>query len=571
VSRSARLLVALASAFLLVGCATVPTSGPVERQTSQATGVNSGVHVDPLPPAEGASQLLVVEGFLHAMSVYQPDYAIARQYLTESASKNWHPESGVQIYADGFPPTDTGSNVVLSGVPVTGFVDATGSYRPVTGTTQTFNFNLIKDAGDQWRISSPPQGLLVSRYVFTTNFTAVNLYFTDPSGTSLVPDPRFFATGDQAMVAAVTQLLTGPSSWLAPAVRKLDTSGITIGGVVLDPAGLVDVALGGATDRLSADQRHTLLAELAYTMTDFDAVGSVRVTGAAQVWRDQVGQSVVRPESFAALSPEGAGSRVLFLVHDHKLKRLRDATDWDNFLTVDAGITKPEQIAVNTDLSQVAAVTDGGTTLELGQTASGKAARSIRTGAGLLRPAFARNGELWSPAPGGPGELQVFKGEQRLKVTVSGLPDARVRALALSADGTRVAFILRQGRTDVVGLARVERSDGAITVDGWRTVDLALNTSSSALFLDLGWLSPTELGVLVSSNGDTSVVRASQDGATANDIGPSEASALEQLAVAPAAGSPAVALGSSGSVYRFDGDFNWNLAITSVDAVAYSG
>ena len=59
----------MALLLMLAGCATVPTSGPVEHHTPQAAGVNSGVHVDPLPPANGASQLLVVEGFLHAMGV----------------------------------------------------------------------------------------------------------------------------------------------------------------------------------------------------------------------------------------------------------------------------------------------------------------------------------------------------------------------------------------------------------------------------------------------------------------------------------------------------------------------
>ncbi len=568
-SRSARSFAGVLAGLVLVGCATVPTSGPVERQTAQATGMNSGVHVDPLPPADGSSQLLVVEGFLHAMSVYQPDYHVARQYLTDAANHAWHPESGVQVYGDGFPPTEYDQTVILQ-APLTGMVNAAGSYKPGPGSGQSHNFSLM-NIGGEWRISNPPDGLLVSRYVFTTNFTPISLYFLDPSGTALVPDPRFFASGDQAMAQAVTELLAGPSSWLAPAVRKFDTSGITVGGVSVDANGLADVALGGAADRLSAEQRHTLLTELAYTLSGFDQVGSVRVTGAGQVWRDEAGQSEVRADSFASLSPQGVTNRVLFLVKDHKLQRLRDPSNWNDFTVVDAGLGRPEQIAVNGDLSQVAAVTGGGTRLELGQPNAGKPARPVRTGSGLLRPAFARNGELWSPSSSGATQLQVFKGEQRLKVRVAGLPSGRVRAMALAADGSRVAFVLREGQADVVGLARVLRSEGAIVVDGWRTVDLALNTGNAASYLDLGWISPTELGVLVTSNGDTSVVRASQDGATASDIGPSEASALNQLAVAPAAGSPAVALGSSGSVYRFDGEFNWNLAITAVDAVAYSG
>ena len=75
-----------ALSLLLAGCASVPTSGPVAHHTPQAASVDGGVRVDPLPPSEGASQLLIVEGFLHAMSTYQPGYAVARQYLTDAVA-----------------------------------------------------------------------------------------------------------------------------------------------------------------------------------------------------------------------------------------------------------------------------------------------------------------------------------------------------------------------------------------------------------------------------------------------------------------------------------------------------
>ena len=566
-SHSARGFSAVLVAIVVAGCATVPTSGPVERHTPQAVGVNSGVRVDPLPPADGASQLLVVEGFLHAMSVYQPDYAIARQYLTPSANRAWHPESGVQVYGDGVPPTAYDQTVILQ-APLTGTVDSTGAYKPGPGSVESRNFMLVKDAAGQWRISNPPEGLLVSRYVFTTNFTPVTLHFLDTSGSALVPDPRFFASGDQALAAAVRAQLAGPSAWLAPAVRRLDADGVTVTDVTVDENGTAAVELGGTAERLSVDQRRTLLAEVAVTLSGFSQVNTVAVSGNGQVWRDESGQSKVGLSSFRQLSPTGADGRVLFLVRGHKLERMSNPSDWSSFDAVETGLVRPEQIAVSSDLSQVAAVSLGGTVLDVGQVGSDKPQR-VRTGTGLLRPAFARDGQLWSPVAADPTGLQVFKGDQRIKVTVSGLPRQGVQAMALAADGSRVAMILKQGTTNVVGIARVERSAGAVTVTGWRAVDLALSTGDSAVALDVGWISQTELGVLVGGSGDTSVVKVSQDGATASDIGPSEASALGQLAAVPAGGPP-VALGAAGNVYRFDGEFNWNLAITAVEAVAYS-
>lgn len=556
---------------LVAGCATVPTSGPVEHHTPQATGVNSGVQVDPLPPADGASQLLVVEGFLHAMGTYQPNYAVARQYLTAAASQVWHPESGVQVYADGFPPTETETSVVLS-VRITGKVNAAGSYSPVGNEAPPLrhDFGLTKNEAGQWRINTPPDGLLVSRYQFTTGFVAVNLHFEDPAGSVLVPDPRFFADGDQALATALRAQLAGPSAWLAPAVRKVDTSGVTVTGVDVDSDGTATVELGGTASRFSADERRVILAELAYTASGFTRVSTIRVSVDGEAWRDDNGQATVSPDSFGQLSATGtAPQRALFIVKDHKVQRLRDVTSSGELADVDVGLVRPEKVAVNHDLSEVAATSEGGTRLQVGRVGTDKVT-TPRVGTGLLRPEYARNGELWSPAAGGLRDLQVFKGDQRLKVRAGSapVPDLPMRALALSPDGTRLALIVAHGRQTQVGLARVQREDGQVTVGGWHPLDLSLVTGNAGQALELGWVSETELVVLQASEEGTSVVRVSQDGATSTDIGPSETADLTRLAVAPL--RPVIALGRNGTVYRRDGEFNWNPVVASVDSVAYS-
>nr|WP_300144112.1 LpqB family beta-propeller domain-containing protein [Propionicimonas sp.] len=587
-SRTRWLAAALGVLLALGGCATVPTSGPVEHHTPQANGVNSGVQVDPLPPSDGASQLLVVEGFLHAMSVYQPDYEIAREYLTEAASNAWHPEAGVQIYADGYPPTEYNQTVALP-APLSGKLDATGRYQPVSGDSapgyapgksNVHNFTLVKNDAGQWRINNPPEGLLVSRYVFTTNFVAVNLHFLDAGGDVLVPDPRFFAAGDQALDAAVAAQLAGPSEWLAPAVRKVDTKGVTVLGVDVDDAGVAGVALGGSADRLPEDQRRTLLAELVYTLSAFTQVGAIRVAADGQAWRDDTGQAMVRRDTFSELAPAGAVSRAFFLVKDHKLQRLHDTSDWDKFAVVNTPLARPEQVAVSRDLTGFAVIAQKGTRLQTAQAGSTKV-HNLRTGTGLLRPSFSRTGELWSPAASGLSGLQVFRGEQRLPVTVESpekspnLVNQPVVAMSLSPDGVRVAMILRRGGNTVVGLARVQRgADGGVILGGWRSIDVAATAGTAGKALDLGWVTETKLLVLQSSDSGagesetSSVVQVSEDGATATDIGPSETANLTQLAVAP---GRAVALGANGGVYRLDGEFNWNLVIAAVDAVAYSG
>ncbi|MGV8909339.1 MAG: GerMN domain-containing protein [Propionicimonas sp.] len=556
----------MALLLMLAGCATVPTSGPVEHHTPQAAGVNSGVHVDPLPPANGASQLLVVEGFLHAMGVYQPNYAVARQYLTGPASSNWSPESGVQIYADGPAPSDAAPGVLVA--PLVGSIDGTGVYSAASGQLR-HDFGLVKDEAGQWRIAHPPNGLLVSRYLFSISFVSATLHFLDSAGQVLVPDPRFFPAGDQAPAAVVRAQLAGPSAWLAPVVAKVGTDDIPVEAVTLDDDGLADIRLGEGGP-VSAAQQKVLLAELAFTMTALSQVTAVQVTSGGQVWKSEFGLTEVGPQNFANLSPENSAAlRVLFTVRDQKLARMRDPANWTDFVTVDAALDEPEQIAVRSDLAEVAATSAAGTRLDAAPIGPGKP-RQLRVGVGLLRPDYARNGELWSFASSGVSSLRVYVGDAMRKVDLKGAPQGAVVAAKLAADGARIAVILRKGEQTAVGLAAVVRERDTIALTGWRTVDVTMNTGTAGSALDLGWYSQTELAVLqTGSGGETSIIKVSQDGATATDIGPSNSASLGQLAVVPQ--RQPVALGSGGGAYRFETEFNWTLSIIGVQALVYSG
>jgi hypothetical protein len=562
----------LAAPLVLVlavtGCATVPTSGPVEHHTPQAAGVNTGVHVDPLPPANGASQQLVVEGFLHAMGVYQPNYGVARQYLTPTASEGWHPESGVEVYTESDQLVESDQGVALSYVQV-GSVDASGIYLS-DNTNKRYIFELSKDPAGQWRIVNPPAGLMVSRYMFTTNYTAVNLHFLNSAGDVLVPDPRFFASGEQAPAAVVRAQLDGPSAWLEPVVQKVATADVGVEGVTIQADGVVDVRLAAAAGALPVEQRTALLSELAYTMTGLPAVSAVQVSAGGPPWQSDFGTSQVAPQTFASRSPTNTSApRVLFTISDGKLKRLRDPSRWDDLVDVESGVVKPEQIAVRSDLGEVAAITGSGTQLQTAPLGEGKP-KVLRVGSALLRPDYARNGELWSFASSGSDNLRVYRDATPLKVDASALPKGQIVAAKVSQDGARIAVALRQGNRTEVGLAVVARTQGAVRLAGWHAIDLTMNTGTAGRAIDVGWVSATELAVLqIGSGGETSVIRVSQDGAAATDIGPSNSGSVEQLAAIP--GRTSLALDAGGGVYRFDGEFTWTLSLTTVEAMTYSG
>lgn len=74
----------------LVGCADLPTSGPVEQV--DVVLEQPSVDIAPEPPVEGMTPEQLVDGFLLAMADSEADYAVARQYLTPEADDAWRPD-----------------------------------------------------------------------------------------------------------------------------------------------------------------------------------------------------------------------------------------------------------------------------------------------------------------------------------------------------------------------------------------------------------------------------------------------------------------------------------------------
>ena len=76
--------------------------------------------------------------------------------------------------------------------------------------TESLPVELTKVDG-QWRISSIPDGTLVSTVDFRTLFSPYNLYFYDPTYTYAVPDVRWFANRQGISAAIVAAMLEGPA------------------------------------------------------------------------------------------------------------------------------------------------------------------------------------------------------------------------------------------------------------------------------------------------------------------------------------------------------------------------
>ncbi len=96
-----------------------------------------------MPPPEDASPTEIVQGFLEALTSDDPNYEIARKYLTGQAARTWRPELSTTVLAGG-PGPASGPSVLredtreyaltLTGLKVA-TVDAQRSYTPAEGST----------------------------------------------------------------------------------------------------------------------------------------------------------------------------------------------------------------------------------------------------------------------------------------------------------------------------------------------------------------------------------------------------------------------------------------------------
>lgn len=165
-----RILSCLLLVLLVTGCTDIQTAGPVQEVPLGPEQL--GVQIAPEPPQPGVSPVRLVEGFVQAMADSEADYAVAREYLTSQASKEWVPQDGGVVYK-GVVGED-GDAVFVTGTR-TGVLDERGRFTAVSDEL-VHDFGVVMVDGE-WRISAPPAGLLVSDYIFERYWSHATVYF----------------------------------------------------------------------------------------------------------------------------------------------------------------------------------------------------------------------------------------------------------------------------------------------------------------------------------------------------------------------------------------------------------
>lgn len=580
-SRRAVLVVTLCALIaLLTSCVTVPTAGPVKKVEGQQQTCQNCVNVEVAAPSLGDDPRQIVEGYLRATSNYQPNYSVAKQFLTRAAAEKWSPEDGASIYKGS--PTANGDQVILD-APLIGKLDGHRSYT-AKDTRLRHDFKLTKEDGE-WRIGNPPTGLLVTESSFTRFYSPYSLYFVGNG--RLVPDAIYLPDlRSQANIASVLvkALLSGPSAWLRPAVTSaIPPSTALSGDAVTTSDGIATVPLNDPVLQLNEQQRLEMAAQVVYTLREAVGIKGVLFTVNQQplkVPHSDLASFVVAADAIPRELdpiPFVAGEQ-LYAVRNGAVALVEPAGGPPKAepLLGDLGEARyrVDSLAVSTPNTDLAAVTNDRTTLRWSPTATGEVTTVLSGARNLLRPQFSRFGELWViGGSGGDQRMWVFTADKKIKVAASKiLGKGEVTAFKISPDGARMALIRKANGSTELGLARISRAD-QITVDGWRPLDTTQTGQQQKLrrLQDVAWIDATELLVLGSPSASVALqpFRISQDASSITAEGESANWEAIELAVLLRK-QTVIAVTRNGQTYRHQGS-QWAPFLDQVSTVAYPG
>ena len=443
-----RLFAAVAALALLTGCASLPTalnvqSGPeLEVLESQEFAYYS-----PAGPAAQATPADIVSGFLNAGTGPQNDYAIAREFLTDTFATSWR-SGGRVLIRGGAPRLELVSrDLVAVEIPVVARIDDNGRYLVAApGEVESLRYRLVQEAGE-WRISSAPSLTVVTPPVFEVVFQAYPVYYLDPAFRYLVPDLRWFPSRISTATRLVNALLAGPSDWLDAAVRSAipAETRLTVDAVrVVDGVALVDFDASA----LSAlgQQRQLMLAQLEATLTQLPTVTGVAIS---------VNNNQQEITSARLLAPAVNGS--IAAATESGLFRLTGSA-----ASVIAGAATPiirtqaNQFDVNADGSLLALGSERGIYLSR-LNGLGIDLQLVDDRPGLLAPQFDADGFLWSvPQLAGADIRVVTSFGSATLVSQQGDPTERA-GFEISPEGTRIVEIRVVGDTRRVAVSGVVR------------------------------------------------------------------------------------------------------------------
>jgi hypothetical protein len=463
------------------GCATVPASGQPRLIKVSPNSVAQGEEFPqliPAPPGNHWTPNQIVSGFLVASAGFAD--TVAREYLGPGA-QNWKPGWAVTVVSQPivkqplYLPHLTGqlpgktATVEVSGQELA-TLTASGQYQvPPASTQQKIRFSLKKVRG-QWRITNPPQRLILSKADFLRVYQPRNLYFFTLSGGTLVPDPVFVplqATTTDLAGGLVNALKQRPLGYLQGVTQTKFPPDTRVLGVRIAGSGAT-VNLGGSIARATPVVLASVTAQIVWTLTSpsygRSAISSVRleINGRPPQGLPGSAGGAELLGTYARLVPEPSVGAGLFFVGSNGAVELLSAAQGATAAVAahgqaGTGLVPMKAIAVSPPDDQfIAGLSPDGRVVRFGALTKGAVLGSWRPGGHSTSLSWDRHGNLWVATTHGVW-LRPPGRKPPIAVDVGLPPGDRVSVLRVAPDGLRVAVIVRGQTSPQILIGAVTR------------------------------------------------------------------------------------------------------------------
>ncbi|MFJ2175601.1 LpqB family beta-propeller domain-containing protein [Streptomyces sp. NPDC087851] len=592
-------------ALLLAGCASIPDSGEVEPVKASPAG-ESQVRVYAVPPREKAGPAEIVDGFLEAMTSDDPDFAMARKYLTPEASRYWQPGAGTTVLRaapdPAVPKEASGSDSGGLTYPLYGDriadVDSSHAYQPLDPTAYNGTIHLVRQnigGTKEWRIDDLPQGLVLGESDFQRNYRSVNKYYFASGENWLVADPVYIrqridpTSRMDPVTQAVRVLLDGPTNWLKPVVDSPFPSGTALQkgttSLEFDDRNALKVPLNEKASKAGRTQCRKMAAQLLFTLRDLTATP----VGQVELLADGSSLCVLsgdQAEEFAPDRTTGRPDNPYYVDDRGRLSLLQagggESVDRSQVIgPLGKGDLKLGWVGVARDEKHAAGVTKDAKSLYVSSIlADSEPGDPLVTSKGpnekerLSAPSWDGRGDLWvaDRDPANPRLLRFADGEGEPRtVTVDGLDGARIEGLRVSADGVRVALLLAKDGRTTLQIGRVERH-GSAAEPVVSVVELQSAAPQLETVTAVSWAGPSRLVVVGKEQGGVQQVRYMQtDGSTSASSVLPGLNQVTAIAAADDDQQPVVADSEDAGIVRLPTGANWQTMVEVGSSPVYPG
>ena len=489
-------LLALSLVMALTGCASLPVAGPVRigPDLVQTTDGDS-FYYSPSSPFDGASQTEILNGFIAAGTGPQNDYAVAREYLSESIRSSWSPNQEVLIQRSSPKVVISDQDTAELVVDVAATVDADGKYQVTPlGTSKVLEFSFVLE-NSQWRLSAAPDATVLIRPVFDVVFSGYSVYFLDRQKRFLVPELRWFPTTPATGTRLANAVLGGASSWLKPAVVSAIPNGtrLSIDAVTVENG----VALVDLTARAlvaSREDRSLMKAQLEATLSQLPNVSEVAIS------IERAMQEIVDTDN----NTGELGARALAIVGEDGLELL--ASSQDSIFEASKNFFEQSEIteiALSGESGWIATLTDGGVFRTRGDRPGGEV-ELIDSRAAIADIEFDNQEYLWSISRA--TNTEVIATSPSLEPSIVSAPwltGQSVRAFAIAPGGSKIALLVQGPSRTRVLVSAVVRNLTGTPIELAEPLEVAGELSNPS---SVSWIDQITIATVNTASGSTSAL-----------------------------------------------------------------